>query len=97
MQPAKLVAVGIAEIGKIKLAVGIFAIAGRVFTRLAAGRDAALVPGVDLLRSAEVEPDSAAVGMMRGLPVDRFADHEHRAILAIGNAALVVGPAVLLE
>ena len=97
MQPAKLVAVGIAQISKVELAEPTFAIAGRLLTRRAARFDASLVPGVDFFGTVEVEPDRPAIGVMRRLAVDRPGNHEHRSIAAIGEPALVVLVRLLAE
>src|SRR5436190_9565713 len=99
MKPAELVAVGIAKISKIELPEGTLTIAGRIaaVTGAAACFDAALVPGVDLFRAVEVEPDRAAIGMAGCLSVDRLRDHENGTVAAVCNAALVVGHRVLFE
>src|SRR5690349_1676077 len=69
---AELVAVGVAQIGEIELAGRALAHAGRVFDRRAARRDAGLVPGVDLRGRVHREADGAAIGVARGLPIDRL-------------------------
>ena len=59
MQPAKLVAVGIAQIGEVELAERILAIARRILDWHAAGLDPRRMPGVDFLRGIEDEADGA--------------------------------------
>jgi hypothetical protein len=56
VKPAKLVAVGIANIGKVELAVGQLPVTGRILDRGATGRDGAVVPRFDLLGAVEVNP-----------------------------------------
>src|SRR5437016_4769042 len=97
MQPAKLVAVGIAQICEIELAERILAIARRILDWHAAGLDPRLVPSIDLFRAVEREADCPAVGVTCRMPVDWRSDHEHRALAAVAQPALVVGPGRLAE
>ena len=91
------VTVGVAEVGQIELAERIFAIAWRILDRRAAGRDSAIVPCVNFLRTVEIESDRPAIGVRRDLAVDRARQHEDRALPAPAGAALVVGPSRLFE
>ena len=64
----QFVAVGIAKVGEIHLPGGPLAHARRVLDRLAAIRDAGIVPCVDLFRAAHRKADRTAIGMAAGLP-----------------------------
>src|ERR1043166_1319428 len=86
-----LVAGGIAQIGKIDLARGAFAPAGRVFDALAAVGDAGVVESLGLLGAGAGEADGAAVGVRCRLAVDRLGDAERAGLRAIPNAALGIG------
>ena len=66
MQRAKLVAVGIAEIGEVEIAEAARADARRILDRRPAVREPGAVPGVGLFRG-HPEPDGAAVGKGRQL------------------------------
>src|SRR5829696_8167495 len=97
MEPAELVAVGIAQIGEVERSEGVAADSRRILDGNAARLDARLVPGVDLLRAIEKEPDGRTIAMGRGCTVDRRSDHEHGALAAIAQPPLVIGLCRLAE
>ena len=89
MYRADLVAVGIAEIGKVGAARGK---SRRVFAGRAGIRDPSCIERVRLLRRIHIEPDGAAIAVSCGLPVDRSRNREetHRTRIDI---AVFVGEA----
>jgi hypothetical protein len=88
MQRANLVARWIPKVGKIELACGAFAPAGRVLDALAAIGYAGVVERPRLLRAGARETDGTAIGVRRRLAVDRLGDAEHAGLRAIKDAAL---------
>src|SRR5581483_10409614 len=95
VQRADLVAERIAQVGKVELAEGAFAPAGRVLDALAAVGDAGVVEGFHLLRAVAGEADGAAVGVRRSLAVDRLGDAEYPSLRTVEDAAFRVGSALL--
>src|SRR6185503_4128285 len=95
MQRTELVAVGIAQIGEIERTEAALANARWFLDRLPSGGDARLMPGVDLLRTVERETDRRAVAVTGRLPVDRRADHEHRAAARVREPTFLVRAAGL--
>jgi len=73
MYRADLVAVGIAEIGKVAAAP---ARSRRVFAGCAAIRDPRRMERVPLLSRIHIEPNGAAIAVSCGLPVDRSRNRE---------------------
>ncbi len=86
MYRADLVAVGIAEIGKVGAAL---TRSRRVFAGRAAIRDPRGVERVSLLSRIHVEADGAAIAMSCGLPVDRSRNREKTRRTRIDIAVLV--------
>ena len=95
MQGADLVAVGIAEIGEVEFAKAALARARRLLDGGAAVRASRFVPGLRVVRAVDEETNRAAIGVRRGLAVDRRRHHECRAFMRVDQTALVVLPAGL--
>jgi hypothetical protein len=89
VQGAEFVAVGIAQIGEIEFARGVFAHARWVFAGPAAERDAGRVPGVGLFGRFGGKADGAAIGRGRRLTVDRFRHREYAGLGPVENAMAV--------
>jgi hypothetical protein len=95
MQRAELVAVGIAEIGEVELAEAGLAQAGGLLDRSAAVRASGFMPGLRVRGAVDDKADRAAIGVRRGLAVDRLRHHEGRAFMRVDQPALLVLPAGL--
>src|SRR5882757_6023770 len=92
VQGAELVAVGIAQIGDIKLDPAAFADARRLFAGLAAMGDAGRVKRVGLFGRIGGKTDGAAIGMRRGLAVDRLRHREGPGLGPVENTIAVEPP-----
>ena len=88
MQGADLVAIWIAQIGKVESGRAALAPAGRIFDGLAAVGDTSIVEGFHLFRAVSGEPYGAAIGMGGRVPVNRLADSEGAGRGAIEDPAL---------
>src|SRR4051794_240148 len=90
MQRADLVAVGIAQIGKIELRSALTQ-SGRILDALAAVCDPRVVECLHLLRAVASEADRAAIRVRRCLAIDRLGEAEHAGRGAIEDPTLRIG------
>src|SRR5258708_38771445 len=89
MQRAELVAVGVAQIGKVEFAGAALAHTRRIFATRRAMGDAGRVPRVGLLGRATGEADGAAIGRGCRLAVDRLGHGKNAGFGKVENAMAV--------
>src|SRR5215468_7189008 len=93
MERADFIAVGIAQVGEIKLAESTLSPARRILDALASVGNAGVVKCFHLLGAVASKADGATVGVGRGIAVDGHADREHASLGAIEDATLGIGVA----
>src|SRR5215470_3687647 len=86
-----LVSGWIAQVGKIDLARGPFAPAGRIFDALAPVGHARVVESLDFLGTVAGKANGSAVGVGRCLAIDRLRDPKSASLGAIEDATLRIG------
>src|SRR5439155_14399750 len=86
---ANFVAVEIPQIGEVHFSCGAFAYARRIFAGLAAIGEAGRVPGVSLLGRVRRKADGAAIGVRRGLAVDRLRHRKYTGLGEVENSVAV--------
>lgn len=88
MQPAQLVAVGVAQIRQIHLPARPHA--RRLLDRHSAVLHPGLVPGVHQFRAVDAKPDRAAIRPGRRLAVDRLGDQQQPALVRVDQPAFAI-------
>src|SRR5580658_3781048 len=84
MERAELVAIGITEVGQIRLTTK----SRRIFDCRAAIRDTSFVPSFSLFRACHRQTDRAPVRVSGCLAINGLAHHQHAAVVRIAQATL---------